>query len=183
MIEHILIPLIYTSLAELGDKSQISIFLLSSKTKKHLHLLFGVMLAFFIVDGVAILLGSWVTTIIPVYLLRLFSSMIFIILGAITLRYSEVQKIGKSYSQNSFFSGFILIFITEWGDKTQIATGLFSTQYNNLMVLAGTMIALTLLSIMAIYLGKFMTDKVDKRIITKIAGIIFILIGILFLIF
>jgi len=51
IIEDILIPLVAIAAAELGDKTQISILLLSSKTKKHLQLLLGVMLAFLIVDG------------------------------------------------------------------------------------------------------------------------------------
>jgi len=56
----VLIPLIVIGLAEFGDKTQLSILLLSSKTKKHLHLLLGVMLAFLIVAGAAVLIGSWI---------------------------------------------------------------------------------------------------------------------------
>jgi len=56
----VLIPLIVIGLAEFGDKTQLSILLLSSKTRKHLHLLLGVMLAFLIVDGAAVLIGSWI---------------------------------------------------------------------------------------------------------------------------
>jgi len=183
MIEDILIPLITTGLAELGDKSQISIFLLSSKTKKHIYLLIGVILAFLIVDGVAILLGSWITDVVSISLLKIFSGIVFIILGVLTLRYNEEKNGNKLYSKNSFLSGFVLIFITEWGDKTQIASGLFATKYNALMVLIGTVVALTLVSVMAIYLGKFISNKVDRNVMTKIAGTIFILIGISFIIF
>jgi len=60
MIADALIPLIVIGLAEFGDKTQLSILLLSSKTKKHLHLLLGVMLAFLIVAGAAVLIGSWI---------------------------------------------------------------------------------------------------------------------------
>ena len=45
MIPDVLIPFVTTGLAELGDKTQLSILLLSSKTKKHLELLLGVMAA------------------------------------------------------------------------------------------------------------------------------------------
>jgi putative Ca2+/H+ antiporter (TMEM165/GDT1 family) len=64
MIEDILIPLVAIGLAEMGDKTQLSILLLSSRTDRYLQLLLGVMLAFFIVDGAAILLGSWITTVV-----------------------------------------------------------------------------------------------------------------------
>lgn len=179
----ILIPLIMTGLAEFGDKTQLSILLLSSKTKKHLHLLLGVILAFLIVDGAAVLIGSWVINIVPIHFLKILSGIIFIIFGVLILRDKEVKGESRLYSRSPFLSGFALIFVTEWGDKTQIASGIFATKYNPLMVLIGAMTALTLLSVMAIYLGKFVSDKVDKKVITKIAGIVFILMGISFLLF
>ncbi|MBA7529262.1 putative manganese exporter [subsurface metagenome] len=183
MIQDILIPLIMIGLAEFGDKTQLSIFLLSSKTKKHLPLLLGIMLAFLIVDGVAVLIGSWIINIVPIRLLKIFSGIIFIIFGVLILRDKAVNGESRLYSRNSFLSGFVLIFITEWGDKTQIASGIFATKYNPLMVLIGAMTALTLLSVVAIYLGRFVSNKVDKKVVTKIAGTVFILIGISFFLF
>lgn len=183
MIADVLIPLIVTGLAEFGDKTQLSILLLSAKTKKHLHLLLGIMLALLIVDGIAVLVGSWIINIVPIRLLRIFSGIIFIIFGVLLLRDKEVKGKSKLYSRNSFLSGFVLIFITEWGDKTQIASGIFATKYNALMVLIGAMTALTLLSIMAIYLGRFISSRVDKKVLTKIAGTVFILMGISFFFF
>lgn len=182
MMADVLVPLFTVGLAELGDKTQLSILFLSSKTKKHLHLLLGVMLAFLLVDGAAVLAGYWAADIVPMGLLKIFSGIIFMICGVLMLR-NHVKDKSKSYFKNPFLSGFGLILITEWGDKTQIVSGLFATRYNALMVLIGTMIALTLLSIMAIYLGKLVSNKIDKRLMTKIAGIIFILMGISFFLF
>ena len=48
MLQDILIPLIVVGLAELGDKTQLSILLLASKTEKHMQLFLGTILAFFI---------------------------------------------------------------------------------------------------------------------------------------
>jgi len=189
MITDILIPLVAVGLAELGDKTQLSILLLSSKAKKHLHLLLGVVLAFLIVDGVAVLLGTWITNIIPINSLKIFSGIIFMIFGMLMLgevilsRRKKVEKEGKFYFENSFLSGFVLIFVSEWGDKTQIASALFASQYNAWMVMIGTMTALTLLSVMAIYLGKFVSDKIDRKTMTTIAGIVFILMGVTFFLF
>lgn len=73
--------------------------------------------------------------------------------------------------------------MSEWGDKTQIASGLFATKYNGFMVLTGVMIALTLLSIMAIYLGEFISSKIERKTLTKIAGVLFVLIGLSFFLF
>jgi len=179
MIPDILIPLVAVGLAELGDKTQLSILLLSSKTKKHLHLLLGVLLAFLTVDGTAIILGTYITNIIPITWLKTASAIVFIAFGALILAEKQAKHESRLHFENSFLSGFMLIFISEWGDKTQIASGLFATQYNSLMVLAGVMTALTLLSIIAIYLGELISNKIDKKAITRIAGIVFILIGII----
>ncbi len=183
MLEDILIPLVVVGLAEFGDKTQLSVLLLSSKTKKHLHLLLGVILAFLVVDGIAILAGQWITNVVPTSVIKLLSGTIFIIFGILILRSKKEEVKSKYYSKSPFYSGFALIFLAEWGDKTQIASGLFATQYNGLMVLIGVMTALTLLSIVAIYLGKFISNKIEEKTITKIAGILFILIGILLLLF
>ena len=183
MVADILVPLTAVALAELGDKTQLSLLLLSTKTKKHLHLLLGALLAFLVVDGTAILVCSYISDIIPVKLLKILSGIIFIILGVLILKKNKAKEERIISLRNSFLSGFTLTFVTEWGDKTQIASGAFVMKYNALMVLIGTMTALTLLSVMAIYLGKFISQKVDKKVMTKIAGIVFIVTGISFFLF
>jgi putative Ca2+/H+ antiporter (TMEM165/GDT1 family) len=64
------------------------------------------------------------------------------------------------------------------GDKTQIASGLFATQYSPVWVFIGVISALTVLSVIAVYLGKFIALKIKKKTISTIAGIVFVLIGI-----
>ena len=185
MVPDILIPLIVVGLAELGDKTQLSTLLLASKTEKHLHLFLGVILAFLIVDGIAILAGEWITHVVPRDLIKILSGVVFIILGLLTLIFRTKMEETKSkcHFENPFYSGFILIFVSEWGDKTQIAAGLFATKYSGLMVLIGVIMALSLLSIIAIYSGKFISDKVDRETLAKITGISFILMGIAFFLF
>jgi len=180
VLADIFIPFIITGLAELGDKTQLSVLLLSTKTKKHLQLLLGIVLAFLIVDGIAILFGSFIIDIVPENILKIASGIIFIVFGILVLRSEETEKNSAPYSKNPFISGFVLIFLTEWGDKTQISAGLFAAKYNPAMVLIGVMFALTLLSVLAVYLGKFISGKIEKNLIKNIAGAAFIIIGLLF---
>lgn len=180
----ILIPFISISLAELGDKTQLAILLLSSKTKKHFELLAGVMLAFFLVDGLAVLAGAWITRLVPAGVLRIASGSLFLIMGILILRSKE--EAGGSNSaeiKSPFYSGFVLILLSEMGDKTQLAAGLFATQYNPWMVFTGTMLALLTLSLAAIYLGKFLLAKLAPEIVSKGAGILFVLMGIAVIVF
>ena len=97
-------------------------------------------------DGIAILAGSWVTSIIPIRIVKIISGILFIIVGVVMLIRHEKEVEQKKIYNNAFISGFVLILFAEWGDKTQIAAGLFGTKYNPAMVLCGTLAALTLVS-------------------------------------
>ena len=179
-LNEIIIPLIAIGLAEMGDKTQLSVILLSSRTREYIPLLAGVMLAFLITDGFAILIGSWMTGIIPLDLLKLISGGVFILFGALILRgdQKEAEEERGLSSGNALLSGFSLIFLSEWGDKTQIASALFATEYNPIMVFIGVMAALFILSVMAIYLGQIISQKVDRKLVSRIAGTLFLIIGI-----
>jgi Ca2+/H+ antiporter, TMEM165/GDT1 family len=181
-LNEIIIPLIAVGLAEMGDKTQLSILLLSSRTKEYAKLLLGVMLAFLLADGFAILVGSWVTNVIPDHLVKLISGALFIFFGIMILKGDEDEDgKGDLSGKNALLSGFSMVFLSEWGDKTQIASALFATEFNPMMVFIGVMAALLILSVMAIYLGKFLAGRIDRRLITKVAGVVFLLIGLSFM--
>lgn len=80
MLQDILIPLIVVGLAELGDKTQLSTLLLASKTEKHLHLLFGVMLAF-LLSILAIYLGKFISNRVNRETITKIAGILFIVMG------------------------------------------------------------------------------------------------------
>jgi Ca2+/H+ antiporter, TMEM165/GDT1 family len=180
MSESIILPFLAILLAEFLDKSQLSLLLLASKTKHHFPLLLGSLLAFLIVDGIAILFGSFLTTFIPHRWITLLAAVLFILFGLKSLmeRHDEKPHIGNV--RHAFLSAFTLIFLSEWGDKTQVASALFATTYPPLSVLIGVMLALTILTVTALFIGRILTSRIERRVITKIAGIIFIVLGISF---
>lgn len=177
MITDFLTPFIAVGLAELGDKTQLALILLASRTNKRFQLLLGAILGFFLVDGIAVLLGSWIAEAIPENLIKYGSAAIFMLFGILLLRGDGDEQSDKVKIKNPLTTSFILIAVTEFGDKTQIAAGLFATQYSPLLVFAGTMAALTLLSLAAVLLGQKISSKIDSKKTGKIAGLIFILIG------
>ncbi|MFZ3149428.1 MAG: TMEM165/GDT1 family protein [Methanothrix sp.] len=181
-MDEIIIPLLAVGLAEMGDKTQLSILLLSSRTREYFRLLLGVMLAFLLADGIAILVGSWAVNVIPVHLVKLASGLVFILFGILTLLGDQDEEAECNLSaKRAFVSGFSMIFLSEWGDKTQIASALFATEYNPRMVFIGVMIALLILSVMAVFLGKYISGRIDRRVITRVGGVVFLLIGLSFL--
>ncbi len=179
-MEDFIIPFATIILAELGDKTQIAILCLATQTRKHLLLLFGVLLAFFITDGIAVILGNFVANVIPEKYIKLAGGIIFIIFGVITLLNRDEEE-KKCELKNPFLTGFGAIFVSEFGDKTQISAGLFATKYNPFLVLASVLCALSILSLMAIFIGRFLTECINRRIISYTAGAIFMVIGIIYI--
>lgn len=66
-----------------------------------------------------------------------------------------------------------MIFLSEWGDKTQIASALFATEYDPRLVFLGVMIARFVLTVMAIFLGRYLSQRIDRKAITRAAGVVF----------
>ncbi len=93
----------------------------------------------------------------------------------------EEERESSISPRSAFVSGFTMIFLSEWGDKTQIASALFAAEYEPIMVFIGVMTALLILSAMAIYLGKLLSSRIDRKQVTRIAGVVFLLIGLSFM--
>jgi putative Ca2+/H+ antiporter (TMEM165/GDT1 family) len=135
--------------------------------------------AFLIVDGITIATGSWVTSISPIRIVKIIYGIMFIVFGLVILIRKEKEFKPKKFYNNAFISGFVLILFAE-EDKTQIASALFGTKYNAVMMLSGTMIALTLISIMAVYFGKVIAERINKKMLTRFAAVIFIIMCVVF---
>lgn len=176
-IQELLIPFVAVGLAELGDKTQLAVLCLASKTRKYVQLLAGVLLAFAVADGLAILLGSFITERVPMVYIKVVSGIVFIAFGILTLLKTKAEEPHCDLRQ-PFVSGFGLVLVSEMGDKTQIASGLFAAKFNAAMVLIGVMAALAVLSVTAVYLGRFLAPKANRRVVSRLAGAVFIVLGI-----
>jgi putative Ca2+/H+ antiporter (TMEM165/GDT1 family) len=181
MFSDFFVPFFGVGLAELGDKTQLALLLVSSRVRRRFRLLLGVVLAYFLVDGVAVFLGSWFAGFVSVGLLKVFSGVVFVFLGVLILRGGGEEGADFFYSSNPFLSGFVLILVAEWGDKTQVAAALFASKYSPLLVLLGAVSALAFLSAAAVYFGGFISERVDRNVMAKVAGVVFILMGLSFI--
>jgi len=176
MLLDILIPFFAVGIAELGDKTQLAVFCLASKTKRHAQLLLGVVLAFAVADGLAIILGNFLTNIMPLNYIKAGAGFVFILFG-VWIMLNHRRKSEEHELKSPFLSAFGLILISEMGDKTQIAAGLFATEYNPIFVFIGVMAALACLSLVAVYIGKLLAKRINKKVISIIAGVVFMIIG------
>ena len=78
------------------------------------------------------------------------------------------------------FVVFGTVFLAELGDKTQLATVLFASKpsVSLLTVFVGASLALILSSLLAVAAGSVISQYVDPRYLSYIAGAGFIVIGI-----
>ena len=127
------------------------------------------------------LAGSWISSMVPAHILKIVSGIVFIIFGILTFRAGREEGETRGGNRNPFLSGFVLIFLTEWGDKTQIMAALFAAEYDPVLVLVAAMSSLILLSLVAVYLGRIISEKVPRRVVARIAGISFLAIGMAFI--
>lgn len=180
MLNSFLIPFSAIFLAEFLDKSQLAVLMLGTKTKKHFQLLIGVMFAFILVDGSAILLGSRISNLLPENIVKIISGTLFIIFGILALRDNSSEAKKDIQLKNPLISGLVVVFLSEWGDKTQIASAVFATKYNPIFVFIAVVSAMLLLSLIALKAGSIITKRVSKRKISMISGAVFIILGVLF---
>ena len=74
----------------------------------------------------------------------------------------------------AFWTSFIVIALAEVGDKTQLLAIILSTKYGRLPVLLGLMMALSLLSLVAVLCGTIIFDIVPLVYVKILAAISFI---------
>lgn len=79
----------------------------------------------------------------------------------------------------AFFAIFAVVFVAELGDKTQLATMLFAADkdVNKFLVFAAASAALITASALGVLAGALLSNYINEKILTWVAGIGFILIG------
>ncbi len=170
------------AIAELGDKTQLTIIALSARYDRT-KIFSGVMLAFAAVTGMGVLAGEGILQLIPEHRIKLISGIVFIIFGVWTLimkEHCEDDSISPVISP--FLSAFGMIALAEMGDKTQLSVITLSAKYNSpYMVFAGSVLGLSIISVLGILSGEKLCKIIPLSKIKLCAGALFILFGISFI--
>ncbi|MDO9098575.1 MAG: TMEM165/GDT1 family protein [Candidatus Methanoperedens sp.] len=181
-----LTPLLTTfgliAIAELGDKTQLTVITLSAGYDK-VKVFTGVIFAFALVTGLGVLVGETLFQFISPDLIKILAGLLFIVFGLWILRSkSSNDENENQLLSNPLVSTFSMITIAEMGDKTQLSAITLAAKYDSpYLVFTGAVLALGLISLIGIFVGKKLCDMVPLQKIRSGAGVIFILFGILFL--
>ena len=166
--------------AEIGDKSQLVCMTLAAR-HRGLPVVIGATAAFAVLNLLAVLFGAAVAAWLPEWLVTLAVAVLFAGFGISALRYTEDDEddeVEEKPGHGIVATTFLLIFLAEFGDKTQIAVaGLGSTSEPS-AVWAGATAALAVTSILGVLAGRKLLKRLPLKWIHRISGVLFLLLAI-----
>lgn len=171
------------ALAEMGDKTQLLALLLAARFRKPVPILVAILLATLINHGLSAVLGQWITTVMSPDVLLWVVSIGFIAMAIWMLIPDELgdesSSINKWQKLGVFGATFILFFLAEIGDKTQVATVALAARFDSVLwVMLGTTIGMMIANAPAVFIGDKLANRLPISLIHKIGALIFLLIGI-----
>lgn len=175
-----LITLTAVAIAEMGDRTQLLALILAARFRKPWPVLAGIAaatLANHLAAGAAgILLAGWLT---PGVLDAVVGASL-LVMAAWTLRPDAACEPPVTV-RGAFLSTLWLFFVTEIGDKTQIATATLAAGYGSLAaVVAGSTLGLLLADLPVVFLGNVFASRLPMRTIRYGAAALFAVLGFYF---
>lgn len=168
--------------AEFGDKSQLVCLTMACRYPP-LQVLAGAMTAMALVLGLAAGAGNVIADLIPHNIVAVVAGIFFIVMGILTWLRGE-QKPGEGSGSGGYFQTLGMIFLAEFGDKTQLAVLFLAASFNYpLAVFGGAMAAMLINHVLAIYLGNRFVSRLKPHYVRVGATIIFVVIGLALVIF
>ncbi|WP_089101416.1 TMEM165/GDT1 family protein [Streptomyces hyaluromycini] len=169
-------------LAELPDKTALAGLVLGTRYRAS-YVFAGVAAAFLLHVVLAVAAGS-VLTLLPQQIVHALTGVLFLGGAAVLLlkKGEEEEEIRKPADQ-SFWkvagTGFMLIMVAEFGDLTQIMTANLAARYDDpLSVGLGAVLGLWAVAGLGIVGGKALMKKVPLRLITQIAAVLMLVLGV-----
>ncbi|OIK03554.1 TMEM165/GDT1 family protein [Streptomyces monashensis] len=169
-------------LAELPDKTALAGLVLGTRYRAS-HVFAGVAAAFLLHVVLAVAAGS-VLTLLPQQIVHAITGVLFLGGAAMLLlqKHEDEEEIRKPADQ-SFWkvagTGFMLILVAEFGDLTQIMTANLAARYNDpISVGLGATLGLWAVAGLGIVGGKALMKKVPLRLITQIAALLMLGLGV-----
>jgi putative Ca2+/H+ antiporter (TMEM165/GDT1 family) len=171
---------LFVLLAEMGDKTQLLAMAFATRYSAE-KVLIAVFLATAINHALAVLVGRFLTTVIPMDVISFIAALSFIIFGLWTIRGDRLEGEDKKASRfGPIITVGIAFFLAEMGDKTQLATIALAVEYRNMLgVLMGTTLAMVAADAVGIVIGIVLKKHIPERTIKWVSASIFALFGFL----
>jgi len=169
------------ALAEIGDKSQLVCMTLAAR-HRHWPVMLGATTAFLILNALAVLFGAGVAAWVPE---RVTAGLVAILFGAYGIHAlykqddSESEDVAERSGNGIFLTTLLLIFVAEFGDKTQIAVAGLAGNFDPLPVWLGASTALVAVSALGVWAGRTVLQRLPLHWLHRISGGVFLLFALL----
>jgi putative Ca2+/H+ antiporter (TMEM165/GDT1 family) len=168
--------------AELPDKTALAALVLASRNAP-LPVLLGTAAALTVQSLVAVAAGQLVS-LLPAHVVHLVAGAVFLVSAVVMwLRKPDETEGAEAAEKRGFWRTawfvFVVVFIAEWGDLTQIATATLAARYAApLAVFVGATAALWSVSAIAVLVGHRAGKLLSPRVTQKVAAVAFALVGV-----
>jgi len=171
-------------LAELGDKTQLTAMALALRYPWK-RIFIGIAAAFTVLNMAAVLVGRVLFMVLPLFWVTLISALLFLYFGYSTLKNSCVEEDDDGpppTAADAVRTAFLMIFMAELGDKTQLVTASQAAQHSGSLsgmgsVFVASTLALWSVSLIGIFAGKQLVKLIPVCWIHRAAGVMFLLFG------
>jgi len=163
-------------LAEIGDKSQLVCMALAAR-HHHRPVLSGAIAAFVVLNMLAVVFGAGLAHLVPERILAVVVATLFAVFGVLSLR-AEAQDATEQIRERSgrgvFATTFLMLFLAEMGDKTQLAVAGMAGTLPALPVWIGATLALVTTSALGIVVGRKLLRRIPLHRLHQIGGVFFL---------
>ncbi|RKN06269.1 TMEM165/GDT1 family protein [Streptomyces radicis] len=163
-------------LAELPDKTMFASLAMGTRMRP-LYVWFGTSTAFVVHVAIAVGAGSLIG-LLPDWSVRLVSAALFGLGAFLLLRGGDDDEDEEAGARKTvtgfapvFATAFTAVFISEWGDLTQITTANLAATNGALSTAIGSAAALMSVSALALLVGRFIASRVPLRTVQRIGGL------------
>ncbi|MEU8341013.1 Putative Ca2+/H+ antiporter, TMEM165/GDT1 family [Actinomadura meyerae] len=162
-------------LAELPDKTMFASLAMGTRMRP-LYVWFGTSTAFIVHVAIAVGAGS-LLSLLPGMAVKLVSAALFAFGAFMLMRGGgdddEDDKAGQAITRfwPSYAAAFTAVFISEWGDLTQITTANLAATNGWLPTAIGSAAALMSVSALALLAGRFIATRVPLKTVQRIGGL------------
>ncbi|NOW04653.1 TMEM165/GDT1 family protein [Clostridium beijerinckii] len=170
--------LLLVVVAEMGDKTQLLAMAMVSKYKAK-QVLLGVLIATILNHALAVAVGSYLSSVIPMDLVKIIAALSFLAFGLWTIRGDKLDdEENKKVKFGPIITVAIAFFLAEMGDKTQLMTITIAAENQQpLFILMGTTVGMLIADGIVILGGAWMCKHIPYIYIKWVAGAIFMFFG------
>jgi putative Ca2+/H+ antiporter (TMEM165/GDT1 family) len=167
--------------AELPDKTALAALVLATRHRPF-PVLLGAATALTIQSLVAVTAGQ-LFSLLPHRPVQIAASLLFIISAVLMWRRNDDdESVDDDPSKTGFWASawlvFVVVFVAEWGDLTQLATAELAAVYRSpFTVFAGATAALWLVAALAVFIGHRAGKLLDPTMTKRVAAGLFAAVG------